>query len=169
MDFSDVLGQSLAQWSPNARYVAAADKNRVQVREPDSLKLVQAYICIDKVERIEWSPDSQFLLTEVARQGLLQIWSLRDSEWTCRIYEGLAGIAHARWGPGSDRVLVAVDFQLYLSIWPLQEGASAIQIRYPKFPRRGFAFSRDACWFAVLRRKDCKASAEPWCSEWLRA
>ncbi|CAE7696877.1 WRAP73 [Symbiodinium sp. CCMP2456] len=157
MDFSDVLaGQTLAQWSPNAKYVAAADKNRVQVREPDSLKLVQVYICIDKVERIEWSPDSQFLLTEVARQGLLQIWSLRDSEWTCRIYEGLAGIAHARWGPGTDRVLVAVDFQLYLSIWPLQEGASAVQIRYPKFPRRGFAFSRDACWLAVLRRKDCK-------------
>ena len=28
MDFSDVLaGQTLAQWSPNAKYVAAADKN----------------------------------------------------------------------------------------------------------------------------------------------
>lgn len=29
------------------------------------------------VARIQWSPDSQFLLTEVARQGLLQVWSMR--------------------------------------------------------------------------------------------
>lgn len=35
---------------------------------------------------------------------------LRDSEWTCRIYEGLAGIAHARWAD-SETVLVTVDFQ----------------------------------------------------------
>ena len=34
----------------------------------------------------------------------------RDSEWTCRIYEGLAGVAHARFGD-SDTVLVSVEFQ----------------------------------------------------------
>lgn len=41
---------------------------------------------------------------------MIQIWSPRDTEWTCRIYEGLAGIAHARWAD-ADTVMVAVDFQ----------------------------------------------------------
>ena len=41
--------------------------------------------------------------------SLLQL--LRDSEWTCRIYEGLAGIAHAWWAD-AETVLVTVDFQL---------------------------------------------------------
>ena len=45
-----------------------------------------------------------------SKQGLLQIWSMRNSEWTCRIYEGLAGISHARWAD-SEMVLVTVDFQ----------------------------------------------------------
>eukprot|EP00434_Breviolum_minutum_P019521 symbB.v1.2.017219.t1/scaffold1333.1/size124786/5 len=157
MEYTDVFRQGLGEWSPNGKFLAGAQQNRLQIREHDSLKLLQVFICIDKVERIEWSPDSQLILTEVARPGprLLQIWSLRDSEWTCRIYEGLAGIAHARWAD-AETVLVTVEFQLYVSIWQLQEGSSAVQIHRPKFKHRGVAFSRDGCWLAALRRVECK-------------
>eukprot|EP00913_Durusdinium_trenchii_P020371 g19137.t1 len=141
--------------------LAVPARNRLQIREPDSLKLLQVFICIDKVERIEWSPDSQLLLTEILfcmttlTAGLLQIWSLRDSEWTCRIYEGLAGVAHARFGD-SDTVLVSVEFQLYISIWQLQEGSSApvARIERPKFAASGVTLSRDGCWLAMLRRPE---------------
>eukprot|EP00435_Cladocopium_sp_Y103_P025327 s59_g6.t1 len=155
VDYTDVLRQGLGEWSPNGKFLAGAQQNRLQIREHESLKLLQVFICLDKVERIEWSPDSQLILTEVARPGVLQIWSMRDSEWTCRIYEGLAGIAHAWWAD-AETVLVTVDFQLYLSIWQLQEGSSAIQIPRPKFRQRGVAFSRDGCWLAALRRVECK-------------
>ena len=74
---SEVLRQGLGQWSPNGRYLAGAQQNRLQIRDPEFLKLLQVFICIDKVERIEWSPDSQLLLTELSRQGVIQIWSPR--------------------------------------------------------------------------------------------
>ncbi|CAJ1339231.1 unnamed protein product [Effrenium voratum] len=154
----EVFRQTLGQWSPNGKYLAGAQQNRLQIREPDSMKLLQVFICIDKVERIQWSPDSQFLLTEVARQGLLQVWSMRDAEWSCRIYEGPAGIASARWING-ETVLVTTEFQLYLSLWQLDgstEAGSVAQIQRPKFGNRGVALSRDQCWLAVLRRLDCK-------------
>eukprot|EP00440_Ansanella_granifera_P048816 gb/GFBE01052891.1/.p1 GENE.gb/GFBE01052891.1/~~gb/GFBE01052891.1/.p1 ORF type:complete len:452 (+),score=76.12 gb/GFBE01052891.1/:1-1356(+) len=156
MQFSEVLRQSLGQWSHDGRYFAAAAQNRVLVREPETLKLVQVYVCIDKVERIEWSPDSEFLLTEVARQGIVQLWSLRDSEWTCRVDEGLAGVSRACWGPTSKHLLVVADFQLYMSVWTLDDPATVEQIRHPKFAKRGRAFSRNGNWLALLRRCDCK-------------
>eukprot|EP00931_Biecheleriopsis_adriatica_P083334 TRINITY_DN56917_c0_g1_i1.p1 TRINITY_DN56917_c0_g1~~TRINITY_DN56917_c0_g1_i1.p1 ORF type:complete len:439 (-),score=67.50 TRINITY_DN56917_c0_g1_i1:122-1438(-) len=158
MQFSEVLRQSLGRWSPDGKYLAAASQNRVLVREPETLKLVQVYICMDKVERIEWSPDSEFFFTQIARQGVVQIWSLRDHEWNCRIDEGLAGVSAARWGPTSRHLLVAADFRLYLSVWTLQESGSAVQIRHPKFADRGHSFSRDGAWLAVLRRCDCQDS-----------
>lgn len=156
MEFSDVYKQCLGKWSPNSQYLAAAAQNRVLVREPSSMRLLQVYICLDKVERIEWSPNSRFFLTEASRQGVVQIWSVQDSEWSCRIDEGLAGVSYARWDNSSRRVLVASNFQLYLSIWTLEENATATQIRYPKYPNRGLAFSRDGAWLAVLRRFDCQ-------------
>ncbi|CAE8629286.1 unnamed protein product [Polarella glacialis] len=156
MFFSEVHKQSLGQWSPNGKYLAAAAQNRILIRNAESLKLVQVYVCLDKVERVEWSPDSEFLLTELGRQGIVQVWSLKESEWTCRIDEGLGGVAHARWGLTSKHVLISSDFQLYLSVWALEDQSIAVQIRHPKFANSGLAFSHNGRWLAMLRRCDCQ-------------
>ncbi|CAE8734358.1 unnamed protein product [Polarella glacialis] len=42
MFFSEVHKQSLGQWSPNGKYLAAAAQNRILIRNAESLKLVQA-------------------------------------------------------------------------------------------------------------------------------
>lgn len=160
MEFTDVQKQTGGQWSPDSKHLAVASQNRVLVRDAESLNLVQVYICGDKVERIEWSADSQYLLTEIAKQSVVQIWSLANPKWTCRIDEGLGGIARARWGPSSRHVLVLSDFQLYLSIWTLEQigdgQASSMHIRHPKFARHGLSFSRNARWMALLRRVNCR-------------
>jgi len=159
MEFSEIHKQAVGQWSPDSRYLAAAAQNRVLVRDAGTLSLAQVYICGDKVERIEWSPDSEFLLAEVMKQGVVQVWSLADATWTCRIDEGLGGIARARWGPSSRHVLVVSDFQLYLSVWKLEAAPdgqpSSVRIRHPKYVRRGLSFSRNARWLAVLTRVNC--------------
>lgn len=161
MEFSEILlKQALAQWSPDSRYLAATSQNRVLVRDAETLSLYQVYICGDKIERIDWSPDSDYLLAEIMKQGVVQVWSLADPTWTCRIDEGLGGIARAWWGPSSRHVLVVSDFQLYLSVWKLTEASeaqpSSIRIPHPKFTRRGFAFSRNHQWMAMLRRQNCR-------------
>lgn len=158
MSFSEVHKQSLGQWAPNGKHLAAVAQNRLLLREAETLKLVQVYVCVDKVERIEWSPDSEYVLTQVARQGIVQIWSLRECNWECRIDEGLGGVAHARWGISAQHVFVVSEFQLYLSIWKLEDKSRAVQIRHPKHPQKGLAFSHNSRWFALLRRSSCRDS-----------
>lgn len=59
MNYSEVLRQGLGQWSPNGRYLAGAQqhlgpshlwdgalRNRLQIRDPDSLKLLQAVLVV---------------------------------------------------------------------------------------------------------------------------
>lgn len=148
--------QWLGQWSPDGRHLAAAaPQHRVLVRDAELLKLTHVFVCMDRVERLEWSPDSQLLLVEVARQGLVQLFSLADAEWQGRIEEGLAGVSRARWSPSSQDVLVVSDFQLYVAIWPLREMDGAqhpIRLRSPKYSQRGLAFSRNGRWLALLHR-----------------
>lgn len=162
MEFSEVQKQALCQWSPDSRHLAAAAQNRVLLRDAETLSLVNVYTCGDKVERIEWSADSEYILSEISKQGVVQVWSVADPAWTCRIDEGLGGIARAAWGPSSRHVLVVSEFQLYLSVWTLEvaptEQPSSIHIRHPKFVRRGLAFSRNNRWMALLRRVSCRDS-----------
>lgn len=162
MEFSEVQKQSLCQWSPDGRHLASVAQNRVLLRDAGTLSLVNVYTCGDKVERIEWSPDSEYILSEISRQGVVQVWAVADPAWTCRIDEGLGGVARARWGPSSRHVFVVSDFQLYLSVWTLEEAPteqpSFIHIRHPKFVRHGLAFSRNDRWVALLRRVKCRDS-----------
>merc|ERR1719464_2548753 len=70
----------------------------------------------------------------------------------------MGGVAHARWAADSRHVLVVSDFRLYLSIWPLGNQSCAVQIRHPKYPDRGLAFSPDGEQLALLRRSNCRDS-----------
>jgi len=160
MDFSDVHKGSLAQWSPDSKHLAAVAQNRLLIRDAEALSLVAVFTCGDKIERIEWSPDSEYIFAEVAKQGIVQIWSLADKDWKCCIDEGLGGVARAKWGPTSRHVFILSDFQLYLSVWKLEASSedhhNSIRIKHPKFTRRGIAFSHNGRWLAVLKRVICR-------------
>ena len=76
----------------------------------------------------------------------------RDSEWTCRIYEGLAGIAHARWAD-AETVLVTVEFQC---LWreTVRSGRYAWIFRYSMmFSIHGVLFiGRQKCRYIYIYR-----------------
>lgn len=158
MGFSDVHKQYAGSWSPDGLYLAAVAQNRVLVRSADTARLVQVFVAADRVERLEWSRDSLLLLAEATRQGVVHVWSIQDSEWHCKIDEGLAGVARARFDPSSQRVLVVSDFQIYLAVWQLDAGSGStpVHIRHPKHSHRGLSFSHNDRWMALLQRSDCR-------------
>lgn len=109
-DFSEVYrgnGPPPA-FSPNGRYLATAVDFRLVVRDVDTLNVVQLFSCLDKIQHIEWAADSDYLLCGLYRRAMVQAWSVQQPDWTCKIDEGPAGIAHARWTPDGRQIITCV-------------------------------------------------------------
>ena len=114
MDFSETYRFSGPQpaCSPDGRYIAAATEYRLVVRDCLSTQVVQIFSCIDKISHIEWCPNSTYILCGLVKRAIVQVWSVREPDWTCKIDEGLAGAEAVRWSPDGLHVLVTADFQI---------------------------------------------------------
>ena len=75
---------------------------------------------------MEWSFDSKYVLCGVFSKSLVQVWSILDSKWACRISEGVAGMVRATWAPDGRHVLTVSDFQLNLTVWSLMDSSSVV-------------------------------------------
>ena len=119
MEFSDPLAGQLAAYSPDRRLLASAEGYRVVVREVESLAVAAVHSCLDSVEHLSWSPDSSRLLCCLFKRATVQVFCVSDSEWTCTIAEGPAGVVAARWSPDSRHILLTADFNVRLAVWSL--------------------------------------------------
>lgn len=147
---------ALVRPSPNGKYLAVPDKLALVVYDADSLEPVRHCVNLDEVCAVEWSCDSEFVLCGLYKRGIVQVWSILDEEWTCRIDEGQAGLSVARWAPDGRHVVTTSNFELRVTIWSLVTGTT-VQILYPKYSaRRGLAFSPDGTLMALARRVDCR-------------
>ncbi|KAF6261305.1 quinon protein alcohol dehydrogenase-like superfamily [Scenedesmus sp. NREL 46B-D3] len=156
MDFSESYRCSLLPaYSPDGRFIAAAVEYRLVIREVESLKVVQIYSCLDKIHRIEWSAGGKYVLCGLHSRGIVQVWSVEDPEWACKIDEGPAGIKHCRWSPDGLSVVLVADFCVRMTIWSLVD-RKCTYLPGPKHAAKGVAFSPRADQLAVLERKDCK-------------
>eukprot|EP00468_Gymnochlora_sp_CCMP2014_P008993 CAMPEP_0167763550 /NCGR_PEP_ID=MMETSP0110_2-20121227/13449_1 /TAXON_ID=629695 /ORGANISM="Gymnochlora sp., Strain CCMP2014" /LENGTH=456 /DNA_ID=CAMNT_0007650675 /DNA_START=187 /DNA_END=1557 /DNA_ORIENTATION=+ len=104
---------------------------------------------------MEWSPDSKYVMAAMFKRGVVQIFSLYDKKWACKITEGAAGISGAYWAPTSQHVVTVQDFQIRLTIWSLCENNRWI-VERPKYADRGIKFSNNGKFLAVLERRDFK-------------
>lgn len=43
---------------------------------------------------------------------ILQVWSIEQPEWTCKIDEGSAGLCAVRWSPDGRHILTTADFNV---------------------------------------------------------
>mmetsp|Transcript_34161 Transcript_34161/g.74633 ORF Transcript_34161/g.74633 Transcript_34161/m.74633 type:complete len:451 (-) Transcript_34161:71-1423(-) len=153
---SDVYdGQSLVSWSPDGLKVSCIAQNRLILRTHDSLDIVQVFNCADKVDRTEWSPDSEYILCQIGKRGVTEVWSASDSEWRCRIDEGLAGLARSRFAPSSREIVTVADFQVRIAVWCLVTACTR-HLRSPKWSDRGMAFSNGEAYMAILTRKELR-------------
>ncbi|KAI9202344.1 quinon protein alcohol dehydrogenase-like superfamily [Polychytrium aggregatum] len=168
MDFTELYKQSsgLCYFSPNGQYLATAVQHRLVIRDSESLQILHLFSCVDEVQDIAWSPDSDLILCASYRLSVIQVWSLRDPEWTCKIDEGAAGLASVKWAKDARSIMSFSDFQLRVTIWSMVT-KSAAYIQYPKFADRGYCFRGDGRYFALAERKDGKDSLTVYdCDDW---
>jgi WD40 repeat protein len=104
MDFSETYRCSgKPVFSPDGRLLAHSVEYRLIVRETESLRVVQLFSCLDRVDTVEWSSNSTYVLCGLHSRGIVQIWAVDQPEWTCKIDEGPAGVQAVRWAPDGAR------------------------------------------------------------------
>uniref|UniRef100_A0A672FET3 Uncharacterized protein n=1 Tax=Salarias fasciatus TaxID=181472 RepID=A0A672FET3_SALFA len=168
MDFSDVFKQSnqLARISPDGKYLATCVQYRLVVRDVSTLQILQLYTCLDQISCMEWSSDSLFILCAMYKRGLVQVWSLEQPDWHCKIDEGSIGLVSSRWSPDGRHILNTTEFHLRITVWSLCNKAVSY-IKYPKACDKGISFSRDGQYLALAERRQCKDCVSIFvCNNW---
>ncbi|KXZ53074.1 hypothetical protein GPECTOR_8g67 [Gonium pectorale] len=157
MDFSEGYRCSgpAPVFSPDGQFTAAAVEHRLIIREVETQRVVQLYPCLDRIDSLEWSPNSTYVLVGLFSRGIIQVWSVDSPDWSCKIDEGPAGVASVRWSPDGSCVLATSEFGLRVTVWSLRERSCAY-LRGPKHVRAGAAFSADGAHLAVLERSEMK-------------
>ncbi|XP_047495985.1 WD repeat-containing protein WRAP73-like [Penaeus chinensis] len=157
MNFAEVLRTSggLLSWSPNGRFCAVPITARLEIRDSSSLQILVTYNCTDAIQVIEWSPDSNYVLTANYKRNIVEVWSIEDPDWRCKVDEGSAGLIKVNWAPDSRHILTTAEFHLRITVWSLVS-KSVSYIKNPKNIPGGLQFSQDKEYLAVAERQDCK-------------
>ena len=130
--FSDVILGSCSAWSPSSAYIAVINSSRVTIRDGQTMEASAVHSCVDKIDKFAFSPDSNYIMCCVFSRNTVQIFSMVDSAWRCRINEGVAPIVKAEWTPDSRNIITVSDFGIQMSIWSLTENSSRL-ITQPKY------------------------------------
>ena len=143
-------------FSSDGKLVSAVTAgNRLSVRNCDSLEVRSIFQCVDKIDKIEISPDCCYVMCALYSRNVIQVFSVEDKDWKCRINEGVAGMINAYWTPDSRNIVVESDFGIQVSIWSLTDSNSVI-ISLPKPPYTMYsktgAFSDCGRFFALVHR-----------------
>uniref|UniRef100_A0A8C9D3R0 WD repeat containing, antisense to TP73 n=1 Tax=Panthera leo TaxID=9689 RepID=A0A8C9D3R0_PANLE len=168
MNFSEVFKLSglLCKFSPDGKYLASCVQYRLVVRDVHTLQILHLYTCLDQIQHIEWSADGLFILCAMYKRGQVQVWSLEQPEWHCRIDEGSAGLVASCWSPDGRHILNTTEFHLRITVWSLCT-KSVSYIKYPKACQQGVSFTRDGRYMALAERRDCQDHVSVFvCSDW---
>ncbi|EGD72033.1 hypothetical protein PTSG_00050 [Salpingoeca rosetta] len=156
MDFSQPMRCAPKQpplCSPNGEHIALGIDNKLIIRRASDAAVVRTQACKDAINYLEWSSDSQYLITANFQRALVEIWALDDVEWECRIDEGAAGLESVRWSPDGRHVLTTAQFQLRVTIWSLV-AQQTHYFKFPKFAGKGLGFTSNGKFMAVLERSE---------------
>ena len=118
-------------FSPDGSFVTSCVGSRLIVYDAASLETMQIFSCVDKIEKCEISPDSEYIMCGLSSRGIIQCFAVKDPSWRCRINESVAGIITAQWSPDSRHILIESDFGIQLVVWSLVDNSSTI-ISSPK-------------------------------------
>lgn len=150
MDFSESYRCStVPEYSPDGQFLAAVVEYRLVIREVETLKVVQLYSCLDKIHHVAWSSNSQYVLCSLNDRAIVQVWSVNDPEWSCKIDEGPAGVQFSTWTPDGLSIVIGADFSVRMTIWSLVD-RKCTYLPGPKHTSRGMGFSPIGDMFAVL-------------------
>jgi hypothetical protein len=74
--------------------------------------LIQIYQLEPFYFDFKWSKDSDFILCSLNKRNIVQVFSLENPEWKCKIDEGSAGLIQVCWSPDSRHILTTSDFNV---------------------------------------------------------
>ena len=179
----------LVSFSPGAHFILTAVHDRLIVRRADTFQITRTWLVdaspnptsnlISKsgqssapgaststpenwISHIGWSCDSEYLLAACAKKGVVNVFKLRDEDWSSRIDSGAEGLVKAEWAPDGRTILcfsewgvsrrqshhlrVSINFfwQLRVTIWSLVTG-TATYIQFPVHPDRGICYNLTLC------------------------
>jgi WD40 repeat protein len=124
------------------------------VRETSTLQILQLYNCLDTIQQIEFSNDSNLVLVASFKLATLQVFNVNDDQWTAQIEQGQIGLDLCLWAFDSRHILTFSKYDLRLTVWSLIT-SKAIHIQYPKH-KKGFCFRPDGKYFCLAERVDQK-------------
>ncbi|KAJ2159488.1 hypothetical protein GGF46_002984 [Coemansia sp. RSA 552] len=161
MEFSDLYKQSngsLVRFSPDGQYIAVAVEHRLIVRSSETPKrIVRVFSCPYEaapfIQELQWSSDSQYILTASYATNRVNVWSIEDESWRCSITDEVARVEKALWAKDSRHVLTFSELDLRLSIWSLVDGEDRRYIQFPK-AKAGISFHPDSTFMVLAQRHD---------------
>ncbi|XP_055953426.1 WD repeat-containing protein WRAP73-like isoform X1 [Argiope bruennichi] len=156
--FSDLIEQNAdvkSYFSPNGLNFGYTIQCQLILLDVKSQKIVQKFICDYPVDCFEWSPDSELVYCCMKKQGSIQVWSLINPAWRCKIMENPLAIAEVYWAPDSRHLLVINEFHLKITVWSFVSTTTAI-IENPKPIKNCICFSYCERYLAVTERKKCE-------------
>jgi hypothetical protein len=158
MHFSDIRPCSgQAEFSHSGSLLAISKGIKITVLESATMGQLHSFSIVDQATKLEWSLDDSLLLCVQSKRGLLQVFSLKDARWECKIVLGPCGLSSAWLAPDSRHIITVCGQQLRLNFWSLLE-KEVLSLTSPKFSSKGVAFSRCKQFIAVLRRVDGRDS-----------
>lgn len=128
---SEIFLANSVQISPTSNLIGFANGNRLSIKDALSLDVVQIFVCLDKIDKFEFSSDSCYVLCALFSRNAVQVFSILDAEWKCRISEAVVGIIDSFWMKNTQNIVTECDFGIQLSIWSLTDSKSYI-ISNPK-------------------------------------
>ena len=78
--FSEAHAGGLVKFSPSGSYIASAAGFRLILRDVDTLEIVQLFSCIDTIEGLQWSCDSEYVLCSIQKRGAAQVALAADAD-----------------------------------------------------------------------------------------
>uniref|UniRef100_A0A7N6BZZ8 WD repeat containing, antisense to TP73 n=1 Tax=Anabas testudineus TaxID=64144 RepID=A0A7N6BZZ8_ANATE len=153
MNFSEVFKQSnqLCKVSPDGKYLATCVQYRLVVRDMSTLQILQLYTCLDQISHMDWSSDSLYILCAMYKRGLVQVWSLEQPDWHCKIDEGSIGLVSSRWSPDGRHILNTTEFHVSVKLYVCMHSCA----------------EKDGCYMALAERRDCKDYISVFvCDDW---
>ncbi|OAF68516.1 Scavenger mRNA-decapping enzyme DcpS [Intoshia linei] len=126
---------------------------RIIIRDYKGLTIHHLFPCVDIIQYIEWSSDSKFILCGLYQRGIIQVWSVEDTNWRCKIDEGSFGLKSVCWAPNGRNIISTSDLNLQLTIWSITS-KSVLYIKNPKNIEKPFEFNKDGSLMVVAERKN---------------
>jgi len=172
MNFSTPLSSSGGcTWSPCGHLLATCSPPRLTIWDSSKLEVVAVFPVQDLpiVDKLLFSPDSQFILCAGYKTGFVLIFSLDQVDWRGRLQAGGGGLVGVCWCADSRHLITLGEWGVMANVWSL----SSKSVQYITGPKMWTTsptitlYNKDKTYCLVVERRDCRDCLNIFsCSDW---